>query len=165
MHNHIGCICWTFLHCVFLKVSSNHLPEKMHSYTGCICWSFLHCVFSKVSSSCLPERMHSYTGYTCLTFSHCALTHVSSYCLVDMMQNHTACTCLTFLPVCFEMSPQSACLKECVIALVALFYFSPRCIFRCLPKSLAWDNANLHCLHLWDFSPLCAFIWILKHKF
>merc|ERR1712101_78823 len=30
-----GCICLTFLHCVFSNGSSNRLPEKMHSRIGC----------------------------------------------------------------------------------------------------------------------------------
>ena len=52
-HSHTGCICWTFLRCVFLNVSSNGLPERMHSHIGCICFTFLHCAFSNVSSNCL----------------------------------------------------------------------------------------------------------------
>ena len=52
-HNHIGCICVTFLHCASSNESSDGVHKRMHTHTGCICWSFLHCVFSNVSSNCL----------------------------------------------------------------------------------------------------------------
>ena len=56
-HNHIGCICVTFLHCASSNVPSNCLPEQMQSHTGCICLVFIRCVFSNVSSNCLPELL------------------------------------------------------------------------------------------------------------
>ena len=40
---------------VFLNESSNCLPEKMHIHTGCICLTFLQCVFSNTASNRLPE--------------------------------------------------------------------------------------------------------------
>ena len=39
----------------------------MHNHTGCICLIFLHCVFSNVSSNCLHMRMHNHTGSICLS--------------------------------------------------------------------------------------------------
>ena len=68
MHNHTGCICLTFLHCVFLNVSSNYVHKRMQNHTGNICWIFLHCVLSNVSSKHLDQSMHSHTGCICLTF-------------------------------------------------------------------------------------------------
>ena len=76
--SHTDCICLTFLHCVFLNVSSNHLHERMQNHIGCICLTFLncaisncstfhHCAFSNVSSNCLLEKRHSHIGYICLT--------------------------------------------------------------------------------------------------
>ena len=62
MHKHTGCICLTFLHCVFSNVSSNHLPELMHNHTGCICLTFPQCVFSNVSSIFLPRLVYSRIG-------------------------------------------------------------------------------------------------------
>ena len=44
----IGRICFTFLQCAFLNVSSNRLPERMQSRIGCICSTFLRCEFSCV---------------------------------------------------------------------------------------------------------------------
>ena len=62
---------FTFLHCAFLNVSSNCLPERMKSHIGCICLTFLHCVFSNVSSNWLPESMKNHIDCICLTFLHC----------------------------------------------------------------------------------------------
>ena len=39
-----------FLHHVFSNVSSDFMPERMHSHIGCIYWTFLHCVISNVPS-------------------------------------------------------------------------------------------------------------------
>ena len=44
-HNHH---CLIFLQCAFSNVSSTRLPEIMHNHTGCICLTFLHCVFQCV---------------------------------------------------------------------------------------------------------------------
>ena len=51
MQSHIGRNCLTFLHCAFLNVSSNCLPEKRHSHTDYICLAFLHCV--SVQRACI----------------------------------------------------------------------------------------------------------------
>ena len=67
MHSHIGCICLTFLHCVFSNVSSNCLLERMQNHTGCICWTFHHCAPSNVSSNGLFEKLHNYIGCICVT--------------------------------------------------------------------------------------------------
>ena len=64
MHSHTGCICLSFLHCVFSNVSSNCLLEWMQSHIGCIYMIFLQCVFSNVSSKRLHAKMYSHTGYT-----------------------------------------------------------------------------------------------------
>ena len=50
---------FTFLHCAFLNVSSNCLPERMKSHIGCICLTFLRCVFLNVSSNDLSEKRRS----------------------------------------------------------------------------------------------------------
>ena len=69
MCSHIGCIFFTFLHCVFSNESSNHLPVKRHSHIVCICLTFLHCVFSNDPSKRLPKRMQSHTGCISLFFT------------------------------------------------------------------------------------------------
>ena len=68
MHNHIDCICLSFLHCGFSNDSSMHLDQSMHSHTGCICLSFLHCEFSNVSLNCRHDMMHKHIGCICLIF-------------------------------------------------------------------------------------------------
>ena len=47
---------FTFLHCAFLNVSSNCLPERMKSHIGCICLTFLRYVFLNASSNDLSEK-------------------------------------------------------------------------------------------------------------
>ena len=90
--NHIDCICFTFLHCVFSNVSSIDLPERTHNQTGCISLTFLHCVFSYGSSKSLGQCMQSRIGCICLTFPHCVFLNVSSICLPCKRHSHTACT-------------------------------------------------------------------------
>ena len=40
IHNRIGCICLTFLHCAFSYVVSNGFYKRMHSRIGCICLTY-----------------------------------------------------------------------------------------------------------------------------
>ena len=98
MQSHTGCICWTFLQCVFSCVSSNYLPERMHSHTGCICSTFLQCVFSCVSSKRLHKRTHSHIGCICLPFLHCVFSSGSSNCQPERRHTCIGCTCLTSCP-------------------------------------------------------------------
>ena len=42
---------FSLLHCGFSNVSLKHLHERMHSHNGCICFLFLHCVFLNESSN------------------------------------------------------------------------------------------------------------------
>ena len=104
MHSHKGCICVTFLQCVFSCVSSNDLHEMMHSHTGCICLTFLQCAFSCDSSNDLPEMMHSHNGCICLTFLQCVFSCVSSNDLHVMMHSYADCICLTILQLVFLTS-------------------------------------------------------------
>ena len=106
MHNHIGCICSTFLHCAFLNVSSNRLHQKMQSHIGCICLTFLHCVFSNVSSNCLHQKMHSHIGCICLILGHCQL--FSSGHLHSLKQSHNFP--FVWLPLWFVLCPND-CFK------------------------------------------------------
>ena len=102
MHNHIGCICLTFLHRVFWNVSLNGMPEKMHSCIGRTCVVFLCCVFSNGPLNSLLQKMHSNIGHICLTFLQCVFSNVSSKLPPKRMQSHTGCICLTFL--CYVLS-------------------------------------------------------------
>ena len=75
MHRHIGCICTTFLHCVFSNGSSNCLLDKKHSYIGCICVTFLLHEFSNVSSNYKPMMLNTHIGCTYLAWCHCLNFH------------------------------------------------------------------------------------------
>ena len=82
---------------VLSNVPSQYLPSKMYIHNGCICSTFLHCVFSNVSSNGLPKRMHNHIVYICSAFLHCAISYVSSKRLHNKMQTHTGCICLACL--------------------------------------------------------------------
>ena len=82
--NHIDCICFTFLHCVFSNGSSNRLPEKMHSRIGCIHMTYISVRFQIWRSK------------------------VALVAFVWL-----------FSTVCFQMSPQIACLGRSKVTLVA----------------------------------------------
>ena len=79
--------------------------------------------------------MQSHASCICLIFLHCVFSNASSNCLHQRMQSHTGCICLIF---------------------------SPLCVFKCVLKLLASEDAKSHWLHLFDFSPLCVFKWFLK---
>ena len=95
------CVCFHFLHCAILNVSSNCVPERKQSDIGCICSTFLHRAFSNVASNGLPEKMHSRIGCICLTFLHCVFSNVASNCLHEKMHSHIGCICSTFLHCAF----------------------------------------------------------------
>ena len=59
--------------------------------------------------------------------------------------------------VCYQVVPQVACSKGCIITLVASIDFSPLCDFKCVLKLAGQVDAKLHWLHLFDLSPLCLF--------
>ena len=125
MHNHTGYICLSFLHCDFSNGSSNDLPERMHKHKGCICLSFLHCAFSNVSSKHLDQSRH----------------------------NHIGCICLIFTTVHFQMSPQIACLRGCVITLVAFTWPHPSFITVLGSSQFRVFNVFFH--HYWVLKNIC----------
>ena len=78
----IGCICLTFLRCVFSNVPSKHLPEKMHSHTALVAFVWL---FSTMSFQMYPQ-------FTC--FKGCIITGGETLCrdncqLIGMLFFHT----------------------------------------------------------------------------
>ena len=89
LHNHIDCICLTYLHCVFANVSSY---VRMESQNGCNYLTSLFCAFSYVSSNCLPENRHINLAF----LSAC----VYSKHLHKKIQSHNCCICLTCSPLC-----------------------------------------------------------------
>ena len=106
----------------FSNVSSTCLPEKKQSRIGCIYATFLHCAFSNVSSNRLHEKRHSGIGCICMTFPHCG--HVGFQMCPQMACLRSCIVTLVafvwlFSTVCFQMNPQIACLGRGIVALVA----------------------------------------------
>ena len=140
MHNHIDCICLTFLHCALSNVSSKCLDLKRQTH---ICFDFsllsvIKCFLKELGSkqalNCLPEQMQSHIGCILLTFLHCAFSNVSSKSLDLKRQSHIGCICSNFSTVRFQMCPQIACPNICKVTSVAFFYFSTLCVFKCFLK-------------------------------
>ena len=93
MCSYTGCICKTFLHCVFSNGPSIHSHKKMQSHTGCICLSSHHCVFSNVSSEHLHKRKHSCTGCICWASPHYESAYVFWQWLHAWMYSYTGSIC------------------------------------------------------------------------
>ena len=105
------------------------------------------CLFSDVSFQMSPQSTRITTDID-LTFLHCVLSNVISNFLNEQRK--------TLLCV-FQVVPQVACSKGCIITLVASIDFSPLCDFKCILKLAGQVDAKLHWLHLFDLSPLCLF--------
>ena len=158
-------------YCVLANASSNYLLGDMQIGTGCICLSFLRYEFTNVSSK---HSDHSrYNGIVCidLTFLHCVLSNeISNFlnrgklfcvfssgslsCLLQRMHNHIGCIGLAF-PRCAFSSASSS-------FLFAFVRICENCIL-----DLEWyacKTAYSHCLHLFDFSPLCILKCAFKVK-
>ena len=84
----------------------------MHICNGCICLVFLHCAFSNVSSNRLPEKMHSRIG--CIH-----MTYISVRFQIWRSKVALVAFVWLFSTVCFQMSPQIACLGRSKVTLVA----------------------------------------------
>ena len=85
---------------MFSNASSNCLYGKMQSHIGCICLTFLHCVFSNVSIKNLDQRRQSHIGCICLTFLQCAFLNASSKHQLKKMQSHIGCNCAWHCELC-----------------------------------------------------------------
>ena len=154
----------TFLNCVSSDVSSNGLPQRVHAHIGCICLTFLHCVFSVVfivwSRGCKVTLVAFVCLFPCVYFQMCpqrTKIRAGVFTLVALVW--------LFFTVCFQMclqmtfahshwlhlfvfSPQ--CFFKCVLNElgleqayshgVHLFDFSPSRIFRSVLISLAWAD-------------------------
>ena len=79
-----------------------------------------------------------------------------------MLYNAVCYIWLIFSLMCYQMTPQIAFPRISKVTFIALFYFSPLCVFKCLLKFSAREEAKSHWLHLFGFSPLCVFKWVLK---
>ena len=102
--------------------------------------------------------MH-HIGYICFDFLHCSLSNVFSKCLHNRMQSHIGSICLTFLTVHFQIYPQTACLRGCIITLftfVILFTcVSQMCFFPrrfCHTRLAEGDSVSVWTTQLWSLS-------------
>ena len=129
MHNHTGCICSIFLHCVLSDVHSMRIHKRMHSHTGCICKTFLHCVFSNGPSIHSHKKMQSHTGCICLSSHHYVFSNVSSEHLHKRKHSCTGCIC--WASPRYEsaymsyMSFDNGCMLECIVTLEAFVDIRP----------------------------------------
>ena len=98
------------------KVTFFSSSENRH--IGCICLAFLHCAFSNVSSNCLPKR-----SLVALVSFNWLFTIVSfQMCPQIACRRGCIITLVAFVwlfsTVSFQMSPQTACLRGCKFTLV-----------------------------------------------
>ena len=87
----------------------------------------------EVSKCFAGDNFFSWFGHFCFSLDRQLVTFV----------------CL-FSTVRFQMSLQIACLIGYKITLVAIVWFSSLCVFKCLFKSSAREDAKSHWLHLFN---------------
>ena len=116
-----------------MNVISKHLDQSMHSHIGGIYLVFFHCAFL------MCPQMACLRGYIVALIAFIWL----------------------FSAVRFQMSPQISCVSGCIITSVA-FDFSKLCVFRCILKWPASEDAKSHWLRLLGLCPLCIFICVLN---
>ena len=166
MKSYLGCICLTWLYCVFSNVSSKYLDQRRYNRIGCIGLAFLQCAFSCASSSFLFETMHDCTGCIYLSFSHCSFPNASSKYLNQIMQNHNVCIYTNFSFVCLKIYPQILCIQGCILTPLAFVWrFSAMYFQMCFSNCLFVVEAYSHWSHLVDFSPLCVLKCVFKLAF
>ena len=144
MPNYSKCICLTFLHCAFSNVDSKSLDQSRQSHTGCICSTFLNGVFLSEPSKSLPERMQSHIGCICVWLLQCVFSNELSNGLIDRIHSHIGCICVTFSIMYFQMSPQMACKRRCIITLIALVWLFSQCVFSCVSSNCLLERMESH---------------------
>ena len=141
IHNHIGCICFTFRHYDFSNVSSNRLPDKMHSCIGCIYFSPV-CVFKCVLK--FPAlKKHSRIG--CIH-----MTYISVRFQIWRSKVALVAFVWLFSTVCFQMSPKIACLGRSKVTLVAFL------------SIVHFQKYTWNVCFSGDIVALMAFVWFLS---
>ena len=130
MHNHIGCICSTFLHCAFSNVSTNDLPEKRLFWRGIVTLVAFVWLFSTVRFQMWTKRSWIRAGIITLV------------------------AFVWFVPtVRLQMCPQMACLRGCVITLVAFTWPHPSFITVLGSSQFRVFNVFFH--HYWVLKNIC----------
>ena len=103
---------------------------------SCICI----CIGQQTLSYSFPDVWKSHCC-TCLTFLHCAFSSGSLDCLHQKSIATLAAFVLLFSTVGFQMFPQIACMRGCIVTWLHLFAFSPLCVFKCILKLFAREEA------------------------
>ena len=96
-------------HCAFLNVSSNHLQEETQSHIGCICMTYLHCVFhmfphcTRIRAGIVPLVAFVWLFFT-VHLKMCPRIACPRRGIVTMVA-----FVWLFSSVCFQMCPQIVC--------------------------------------------------------
>ena len=160
MKCYIGCICLTWLHCVFSNVSSKYLDQRRYNQIVCIGFAFLH--------MCVLRFPVWYNAYLHWLFVFCPL-FVSKSLLKVLGPDNAKSQCLHLYKYSL------LCVLRFTLKLyewndaywhrLNLFDGSLPCIFKCAFKLPFLVEAYSHWLHLVDLSPLCVIKCILKPAF
>ena len=139
MHNHIGCICLNFLDCMFSNVSSN----CTHSHIGCI-RSDGYPTCDGDEKRKIQCEITSSPGEDILDLQACSDIVSSDFLSDDEKQQALSKNCICLLQIvpfnydlakfCFSHSKFFLVKKKTTPAF--LFYFSPKCVLKCLLKEL-----------------------------
>ena len=136
-------VAFVWLFCVFSNESLDFLPKKIQNHIGCISLLFSTVGF-QMSPQLVLMRWYIFTylifslsifSQYGVTFVFTSLFWVFSYefanCWDEKMWNYTGCICL-----CFKMSPQTVCLRDCIITLIAFVWLFSNVRFKCVHKLL-----------------------------
>ena len=93
---------------------------------------FFLCAFSNASPKRLYVMMQSHIGYICSNFS--PLCPFKCLPKLPFPLSHNACICLT---VYYQVSPQIAYLRTCIVTLVTFIWF-----FSCVCSQMCPENAS-----------------------
>ena len=160
MHTHTGCICLTFLHCVFSNEFLNWLPEKMHSHTGCICSAVYFQMSTQIA--CIRSCIIALVAFLWLFFIMYFQMSSQMACPKEYIITLFAFVWL-FSTVCSQVCFQMACSRWSIITLVAFVWFFPTVYFQmhfqitCLGKCRTTLIA-----YVWHLTTILISSWIFK---
>ena len=137
--SHINCTLFLHRSMVhtFLSVSLNCLHEMIQSNTGCICLTFLHCVFSASSNRLHPPLCVFKRVLKEGAKSHWLhLFDFSPLCfqMPPQIACSWGCKVTFYSTVRFQMSPRITCLWGYKITLVAFVWFFSTMRFQMCPQ-------------------------------
>ena len=110
------------------------------------------CIFKSLLKSPAWKKAYSHRLHL-FGILHCVLSNVCSKCLNKMIQSCIVCICLTFSSVCVQMSPQIACLREGIFALVAFIRFLVTVCYQMFVQNACTTGNEV---------ALAAFVWLFS---